>query len=295
MRAKEAREIPISYILASFWIFPNFEKKLGAELRYKSPIRENDKNPSFKVDTHKNLRFDFWISKWGNALDLFCEIRQVNIKEALQSLDNFSVKKVIKTKFQNEAEKIVAGEKEKNYLQILSVSELSNTVLLNYLKERKINEIVARKFLNQVIYKPQNSCKIFYALGFPAGEGYELRSKIFKGITWKSKQITKINLKNWNTLSIFEGFMDFLSFLSHYELFDFQGSVIVLNSSNLKSKAIEEIKQYHFSKIYLFLDNDKSGDETKKFFMEKIKNIPIIDKSVLYSNYKDFNQMTTEK
>lgn len=88
--------------------------------------------------------------------------------------------------------------------------------------------------------------------------------------------------------------MDFLAFLSFFQLANFKNSVIILNSINLKNKALEEIKKYSFDKIYLFLDNDKAGIETKNFFIQNIKNIPMIDKSDLYKDYKDFNQMTIE-
>jgi hypothetical protein len=50
--------------------------------------------------------------------------------------------------------------------------------------------------------------------------------------------------------------MDFLSFLTYYKKRNFYSSVIILNSINLRKRALGEIKKNNFSKIYLFLDND---------------------------------------
>lgn len=122
----------------------------------------------------------------------------------------------------------------------------------------------------------------------------EARSRVFKGFIGSHKDLIRINLQDGTSLSIFEGFMDFLSFLSYYNYTDFQNSAIILNTINLRHRVLEEISKYSFTKIYLFLDNDEAGESTKEFFLDNIKNIPIIDKSDLYKNFKDFNQMTIE-
>jgi 5S rRNA maturation endonuclease (ribonuclease M5) len=88
--------------------------------------------------------------------------------------------------------------------------------------------------------------------------------------------------------------MDFLAFLSYQGINQFQNSVIILNSVSLRKQALDIINNYHFSKIYLFLDNDDAGVTTKQFFIDHLKNQHITDKSNLYKGYKDFNQMTIE-
>jgi hypothetical protein len=57
---------------------------------------------------------------------------------------------------------------------------------------------------------------------------------------------------------------------------------------------LDIINRYHFSNIYLFLDNDEAWITTKQFFIDQLKNQHITDKSTLYKGYKDFNQMTIE-
>jgi hypothetical protein len=171
------------------------------------------------------------------------------------------------------------------------VGDIQNQQLIDYLYSRKIDLAIARHYLKEIHFKTKHSSNFYYALGFTSGNGFEVRNKLFKGFVGTEKTPTAINLKNHNTLSIFEGFMDFLAFLSYRNSTFFQNSVIILNSTNLKKQALTLINHYQFSKIYLFLDNDIAGNTTKQFFMDCIKQTPVIDKSAIYQNYKDFNEM----
>lgn len=311
MRAKEARTIPINEFLDNVGIRPMKIRCSGNELWYSSPIRDGDSDPSFKVDLRKNLWFDFGVHKGGNIIDLVLELeKNATIQDVLAILEKTglyrgaigvsnSVSRII-TKSSAKAEKLepakksLAGEKEKNAFEILSVSEITNKDLINYLAERKIDLGIAQTYLKQIKFKPTNRVKSFYALGFPSGDGFEARSSIFKGFVGNHKDLSRVNLQDSTSLSIFEGFMDFLAFLSYYDNTNFKNSVIILNTINLRQRALEEIVKHSFTKIYLFLDNDEGGESTKDFFMENIKNTPLIDKSNLYKNFKDFNTMTIE-
>ena len=106
----------------------------------------------------------------------------------------------------------------------------------------------------------------YFALGFPNGNGFEARSKLFKGFVGTTKDITRIGLANGKSLSIFEGFFDYLAFLSHYDIKEFHNSAIILNSTSLRKRALAEVEQFNFSKVYLFLDNDIAGDDCKQYF-----------------------------
>lgn len=309
MRAKEARDIPISEFLESSGIKPVKYGNSGKELWYSSPIRNGDTDPSFKVDTTKNLWFDFGLSKGGNIIDLVCELTNSTVKEALAILDrpgsyrsanytgytptplprNTSVQTSLLGENKN-----LAGEIEKGAFEIISVSEIRDSRLIDYLRFRKINLSIAKSYLKEIHYKPVDKVQSYYALGFPSGESFEVRSKNFKGSIGRRKEISALNLENGKSLSIFEGFMNFLAFLSHHGITDFQNSVIILNSVNLKDRALEVITKYDFSKIYLFLDNDEAGETAKQFFTGRITNTPVIDKSDLYKGYNDFNEMTME-
>ena len=310
MRAKEARDISISEYLDYEGIKPAKQRLSGRELWYSSPLRTGDSHPSFKVDTVKNLWFDFGLFKGGNIVDLVCELTNSTVKQALAILDRSEANKGVnyrrikpttplpsKSPVQTsllDEKKSIAGEKEKGSLELIQVTELQKPYLLEYLQFRKIDLAVARLYLKQISFKPPHTVKSYYALGFPSGDGFEARNKVFKGFVGMIKEISTINLENNNSLSIFEGFMDFLAFLSYRKITNFKNSVIILNTVNLRKQALDVINGYNFSKVYLFLDNDEAGERTKQFFIENIKNTPITDKSSLYKNYKDFNQMTME-
>ena len=86
MRASQARTISIDRYLECQGIKPDRVRQAGRELWYQSPIRSGDNDPSFKVDTVKNLWFDHGIAKGGNVIDLVCELQNVTVKEALAIL-----------------------------------------------------------------------------------------------------------------------------------------------------------------------------------------------------------------
>ena len=68
---------------------------------------------------------------------------------------------------------------------------------------------------------------------------------------------------------------------------------VVLNSVSNKSKINELLNSNKYSKIYLFLDNDRAGNETKIEFFNINKNC--IDCSKIYKNFKDFNEFLVSK
>ena len=55
--------------------------------------------------------------------------------------------------------------------------------------------------------------------------------------------------------------MDYLSALSYYNTPKPKHNVIILNSANLKKRALENIKNQKYSKLYSYLDRDKTGKE----------------------------------
>lgn len=67
MDARQMREIPIADFLNAMGIHPTKQK--GNALWYSAPYR-TERTPSFKVDTNKNVWFDFGIGKGGDIFDL---------------------------------------------------------------------------------------------------------------------------------------------------------------------------------------------------------------------------------
>lgn len=307
MNSKQARQIQIDDYLLLTGIEPLKINNNGNELFYSSPLRKGDSNPSFKVDKEKNLWFDFGLGRGGNIIDLVCQLQNTTVKDALAILEHsglstkdFSSRPYHSNqpsfKFQSSNHQSILTKSEKtSAFNVLDVSEINKQSLITFLEERKINFEIAKHYLKQIKFRPNNKNQPYYALAWPCGDGYEARNKLFKGFVGTHKDIITVNLKDNQSVSIFEGYMDFLAFLSYYKLAEFQNTAIILNSINLKKRALETIKKHTFTKAYLFLDNDEGGKETAEFFTLGIENTKIIDKSSLYDNYNDFNEMVVEK
>ena len=305
MRIKEAKWISITDYLSREGHKPVKTRLGDRESWFSSPLRSGDSTPSFKVDNVLNLWFDHGLAVWGDIINLVRELHQTTTRDALSILESSKLnhsfhpsawsKQTQNWLFslnENDIEKF-AGEKEKGmndgYFTISSVWKIQSPALFEYLQSRKIDFDVAQEHLEEIRFKPRNLLHDYFAVGWPNGNGFEARSKLFKGFVGTSKDISRINLSNWKSLSIFEGFFDYLSFLSHYWIKKLGSSVIVLNSTSLRKRALTEINKYAFTEVFLFLDNDVAGDDCKQFFKLWIDDIKVIDKSYLYENHCDLN------
>jgi len=79
--------------------------------------------------------------------------------------------------------------------------------------------------------------------------GYEFKN----GGCIGSKAITSINLEDGKDVAIFEGMMDFLAYLTHHKITDFQSSVIILNSTSMKDEGLKALNSKQFKKAFFFL------------------------------------------
>lgn len=226
---------------------------------FKSPFR-NEKTASLCINESKNTWFDYGAGFGGDVIRLveFCE--NVDFKEAYRIIDN-SFFKEIKPKH------------HKSNLVINDVRELSNHNLLNYLAiERKINISLAEKYLKEVHFTLNNRNQ--YAIGFQNDKGgFELRNKFLK-ISTSPKWFSSI--KGKGSFNVFEGFMDFLSLMTYYNLEPTE-NVIVLNSVSM----IDKVKID--GDVKFWGDNDKAGDAC-------FNKINARDMRFLYKPYKDINE-----
>jgi hypothetical protein len=113
------------------------------------------------------------------------------------------------------------------------------TALLQYLTKRGIDHDIARQYPSQIDFKAPQSAWSYFALGHPAGEGFEARNALFKGFIGIGKAVTFHDKPEATWLQIFEGFMDFLSYLSKDKPSQPVGAVLVLNSTNLWRRALQ--------------------------------------------------------
>lgn len=131
--------------------------------------------------------------------------------------------------------------------QQLEVRELTHPALLRYLQERGIDTDIAKSECKELHFT--HNGKPYFAIGFGNVAGdYEIRNQFFKGCI-APKDITHIRQteQQTDTCYLFEGFMDYLSFLTirkqkQPQYSGLQGQdYMVLNSVSNLNKAIEHL------------------------------------------------------
>ena len=141
----------------------------------------------------------------------------------------------------------------------------------------------------------ENNGKRYFAIGFQnMADGYEIRNRYFKGCI-APKDITHIRHESRrnDTCFVFEGFMDYLSFLTiriekcpNMPCLDWQDYIILNSVSNL-SKAIDELAVYE--RIHCFFDNDRAGMEACRKLTNEY-SYRVRDASHTYKDCKDLNE-----
>lgn len=288
MNSKQAKEIPLEDFMNRLGCIP--VKQAQSKLWYISPLR-NETTPSFQLDLRFNSWYDFGEGKGGTIIDLVVALYNDSIKQALSRLEsvyNFNIpsKQVNKGPFNKNQQPLFYQEQE---YTIDKISSLETGFLIEYLKSRKINIDIAKNFIQEISYTVKKTN--YKAIAFKNNsEGFEVRNKNFKGGLLK-KDITTLNIKKDSSLYLFEGFIDFLSFLTYYKITSLEnfGTVIILNSISLKNKAIEEIKKIQPTLIYFLLNNDEGGINTAQYISNELQ-IDTVNKNDIYKDFNDFNE-----
>lgn len=268
---------------------------------YHSPFRQ-DNTPSFKVDYSVNLWCDFGTGKGGSLIDLVMKQHGCNAYGAISRLEqgyysantfSFQGKSISERNASREEKK-----KATSPIEIRKIQSLQNPALINYLKSRNIVPEVVSDYVQEMYYRVNG--KPLFALAFKndAG-GYELRNPGYKGCT-SPKDITCIRFagKKNDACFVFEGFRDYLSFLTirhknspDYPCIDWQ-DYIILNSTANVDKALYPLGEYE--KIHCLLDNDEAGRKATQA-IQKEYGWRVRDASHLYSGHKDLNDYLCQK
>lgn len=273
---KNSNYISIKQYLESKGINP--VKDRGYYGMYLSPLRA-DSNPSFKVDYGKDLWYDFGSNEGGSIVDLVMKLENCSLAEAFLQLENsFSFQR-------NTSIAPAVPTNRESAIKVKDIASLTHPALLGYLKERSININIAKRYCSEVHYSIAG--KNYFAIGFKNNdEGWELRNRDFKG-SISPKNITTINNGN-DTVMAFEGFIDFLSYLSLKDNPSPVINTLVLNSTTNLSKAIPFLQSHRT--VHAFLDNDEAGRKSLSSLRELLSSSEVIDHSGFYQNYKDLNE-----
>ena len=242
---------------------------------YLSPLRE-ERTPSFKVDYVQNLWYDFGLGEGGSIIDLVMRLERCDFVQAVRLLGNGERTHIPAPVSSSVSPSVTT-------FRTLFDMPLRHPALVGYLSSRGIKPDIAFGYCREVHYAING--REYFAVGFRNNAGgWELRSERFKGGV-SPKHIMTIDNRS-DTVVVFEGFMDFLSYLSMKK--QFQTDAAVLNSVVNLPKAVPFLERH--AMIHAFFDNDEAGRKTTAELKRLCPNSTVIDRSHLYRSHKDLNE-----
>ena len=262
-------------------------RRTPAYAMYRSPFRE-ETHPSFKVDREKNLWIDYAEGRGGSIIDLCMRLEGCTLSEAICRLgQNVSGNTAHSYSSPKNETPICPKQKEmaSGTRRLISMSDTLPPHLQEYLtKERCIDLEKATPFLKCISYEIRG--RRHEAIGFAnSSGGYELRDdKTFKG-TIAPKDITPIFEDKAQPVCLFEGFMDFLSFLSMKG--EVTNQCLVMNSVSNVARSICYLNKRNITSVRTFLDNDYAGQRAVQEFVNA--GFKVEDMAVYYRDFKDLN------
>ena len=262
-------------------------RRAPAYTLYRSPMRA-ETHPSFKVDIQKNLWIDYAEGRGGSIIDLCMRMEGCTLSEAIRRLgQNASLDAAYglsKEKSDIDTSPVTPWQPS-GARKLIEVSDTLPSHLEAYLADKRCIDLNrARPFLKCICYEVRG--RRYQAIGFAnLSGGYELRDdKTFKG-TIAPKDITPIFTDRAEPVCIFEGFMDFLSFLSMKE--EITDHCLVMNSVSNVARTIRYLNDRHLTNIRAFLDNDEAGRRAVQDFIKA--GFHVEDMNIHYKDFKDLN------
>ena len=281
MNIKKIKQIKLQDFLAS--IGCKAVKQYGVNLMYLSPLR-TEKHASFKVNTEINQWYDFGIGRGGNIIAL------------AELLYNSSDVSYLIHQIERNAPSSVSGSlptvkpiTPQNSFEHLQVLPFTHPALIKYLEERCIDIETARTVCKELHFDTRG--KHYFGIGFPnISGGYEIRNPFFKGCI-APKDISHFYAEEPKKVClVFEGFMDFLSFMTLRRKENDglkRQDYLVLNSVTNIHKAAKRLSRY--DSVQCFLDNDEAGRNSYLQLSKELRK-PVTDASTLYNGFKDLNE-----
>ena len=279
MNCKQFNSISLEEVLLSLGHLPT--KQSEKEAWFLNPFAKEN-HASFKIN--KNLNYWYLHSEGigGNNVAFMKKYLNASVSEVLlwaesHNFSSFHQQNISNSKLENIS---------KNYA-IMNVKEIQHPALLEYLKSRKVED--QTKFLKEIHYRMND--KNYFGIGFKNDSGgYEIRNKYSKICLGKKDISTIINESN--SVRIFEGFFDFLSFKNlENDLEKKYSDYLILNSVSMIHNIKNSLAKYE--KVELYFDNDEAGNRAVEIISSEIQNAK--DCRVLYSDFKDLNEYLNQQ
>lgn len=263
---------------------------------YYSPFREEN-TPSFHIGPGGDTWYDFGMNEGGGLVDFVIRMLNCSRSEAydfLASAGGTFIPGGIDIK--SSSKKASA----KHAVSVIKASKNFHWQLLQYARQRGISEEVLRHYCDDITYAV-DGCpgRAFFAIGFRNNSGgYVLRSKDYKMCTSSASTTLSPDGRQTSEVSsskalVFEGFMDFLSYVTLRGGGEPGYDICVLNSVANLDRNIGWLSAH--SSIGAYLDNDRAGRDACRSMFDCVSaaggDVCMFDLSTLYSGYKDLNEM----
>lgn len=271
---------------------------------YFSPFRD-ETNPSFHINESKNSWYDYGTGEGGSLFDFVCKFAGISRGEVYDWLASFR-HMVPESEYKAVIAPILQRPQHSSKIVIDSASHtFTRTKLVEYAASRAVSKEILEKYCEEVIYHVETAPdRQFFAIGFKNNsDGYVLRSSISKkcscsDITTLDPSGLMTDKTTGDKVLVFEGFMDFLSWMTDVKQLTPEYDCCILNSVTNIGKALPWIMQH--SNIAAFMDNDQAGKDTLQKIMESAQetadhDICVYDMSRLYEGYNDLNEKLTDE
>ena len=268
---------------------------------YYSPFRD-ESTPSFHIDVATNRWYDFGTSEGGGLFEFVCRIAGITRGEVYDWLASFR-SMIPESEYKAVIEK--AKKVKPSRIIVDSTShDFTRRKLVEYAQSRAVTKEILERYCEEVLYHidvyPQRQ---YFAIGFKNNDGgYVLRSSLTKKCT--SSAMTTLDPEGSLTTEVagdkvlvFEGFMDFLSWISSVKQKTPQYDCCILNSVSNIEKALPWITAH--KNIAAFMDNDEAGRNTLQKIIENVPDdagkVCVYDMAKLYEGYNDLNEKLSDE
>ena len=255
----------------------------GSYFRCLSPLR-NEGNGSFDISKKTGRWRDRGNGRKGDTIDFIREYRHCSMKEAIDFL--LSGEKLNLTTYE-------PVKREKNAIELLSVGAIISPELIDYITLRCFGLKQAKKWLYEAKitfpysrFNPERE-HLCLAMRSDLG-GYEFRGVKIKHSN-APKSITTIHEGTKDVL-LFEGFPDFLSYLTFLDIIEPEYTTYILNSLSFLDITIPFLRGCN---VHYFGQNDNAAEES--FQKLKESGIDVIDEREFYRGHKDLNKWWVNK
>ena len=283
---------PIAGLLAALGARPGKYKNT-----YHSPFRK-DRDASLHIDPDRNIWYDHGAGIGGGNVDLVMRCKDCTAAEAAQYIHSLPPPAPPKSGTPLPAGGGTPRLARTSLNRIVRVQYLHSSYFFEYFRERGISAPLAARYCREVTLRGKPLGRTYDNIGFLNNSGgYALKSPSGFKSTTKAGVSTIDTTGVFSdrptsvTVTVFEGFFDFLSWLSSAKIEIPSTDVVVLNSVANIGRAIPYLWSHHT--VVCCLDHDEAGRnalEAIRSVRTVLRNPTIIDGSLFYFDYNDVNE-----